>query len=66
MAIPLRRETAPTAYQRIRNGKMIKVDLWDWTYGTILLGKWTAFKIMAVLVLSSPSIADSVGTTQVL
>jgi len=49
---------AEEAYPNLREGKEVPGDLWDWLYGIVLPGKWAAFKIMAALVLCTPSLRE--------
>lgn len=55
------RDYAEHVYGNLRNGKTIKHHVWDWVFGTVLPGRWAAFKIMAALVLCTPSLTESPG-----
>ncbi|KIM22050.1 hypothetical protein M408DRAFT_29057, partial [Serendipita vermifera MAFF 305830] len=56
------RDYAEDVYGNIRGGNTVPPDVWDWIYGMVLPGKWMAYKIFAVLVLSTPSLAKEIGT----
>lgn len=58
------RDYAEDAYGLIRSGSHVEVNVWDWLYGTVLPGKWAAFKIMAALVLCTPSLAKKLGVSK--
>jgi len=51
------RKYAEDVYVLLRSGNRgIDTNLFDWLYGIVLPGKWTAFKVMAALVLCTPSL----------
>ncbi|KIM22049.1 hypothetical protein M408DRAFT_29056 [Serendipita vermifera MAFF 305830] len=56
------RDFAEDVYSNIRGGNTVPPDIWDWIYGMSLPGKWAAYKIFAMLVLSTPSLAKELGT----
>ena len=58
------RDYAEDVYGLIRSGSHVDVNVWDWLYGTVLPGKWAAFKIMAALVLCTPSLAKKLGVSK--
>ncbi|KAF8626728.1 hypothetical protein AX17_006494 [Amanita inopinata Kibby_2008] len=54
------RDYAEDVYSNLRSGHVtISPFLHDWLYGMMLPGKWMSFKIMAALVLCTPSISAS-------
>jgi hypothetical protein len=56
------REYAEDIYALLRSGtKAIDSNLFDWLYGIVLPGKWTAFKVMAALALCTPSLVTNLG-----
>jgi hypothetical protein len=58
------RDYAEDAYSNMRGGSNIPLDLWDWLYGTVLPGKWAAYKIMAALVHCTPSLTKTLGSAK--
>jgi hypothetical protein len=57
------RQFAEDVYGNLRSGSKVQVELWDWLFGTVLPGKWFAFKVMAALVLATLSLA-SIGVSK--
>ncbi|CAK7215112.1 hypothetical protein SBRCBS47491_002371 [Sporothrix bragantina] len=55
------RDTAEDVYSNLRGGETIDVNLHDWLYGMMLPGRWFAFKIMAALVLCTPTVKTQMG-----
>lgn len=48
-------------YKKLYAGQAVHLEVWDWLFGLTLPGKCMSMKIMCVLVLCTPSIADSCG-----
>lgn len=55
------RDYAEDVYGNLRGGATIPSHLHDWLFGLTLPGKWMSFKIMAALVLCTPSISAKLG-----
>jgi tetratricopeptide (TPR) repeat protein len=55
------RNYAEDVYGNLRSGQVIEFHLHDWLYGMTLPGKWMSHKVMAALVLCTPSISKSLG-----
>lgn len=58
------RDYAEDVYGNLRSGGTISLDLHDWLFGMTLPGKWMSFKIMAALVLCTPSISAGLRTAK--
>ncbi|KAG8752105.1 hypothetical protein FRC14_007343 [Serendipita sp. 396] len=58
------RDYAEDVYGNLRGGTTIPIDLYDWIFGVVLPGKWMAYKIVAALVLCTPSLTKEVGTAK--
>ena len=58
------RDFAEDVYGNLRSGAMISCHLHDWIFGMMLPGKWMSFKIMAALVLSTPSVSGKLGVAR--
>lgn len=56
------RDFAEDIYRNLRSGHTVAPDIWDWIFGMVLPGRWAAFKIFAVLVLSTPSLSKDIET----
>jgi tetratricopeptide (TPR) repeat protein len=56
------RDYAEDVYGNLRGGATIPFHLHDWLFGMTLPGKWMSFKVMAALVLCTPSISAKLGT----
>jgi tetratricopeptide (TPR) repeat protein len=57
------RDYAEDAYGNLRSGGTMDMHLHDWLFGLTLPGKWMSFKIMAALVMCTPSISKSIGVS---
>ncbi|KAF9458772.1 prion-inhibition and propagation-domain-containing protein [Collybia nuda] len=57
------RDFAEDVYANLRGGTTVPIDLWDWLFGLVLPGKWASFKVMAALVLSTPSLTEKLGVS---
>lgn len=55
------RDTAEDVYSNLLSGDIIDINLHDWLFGMMLPGAFFAFKIMAALVLCTPSIKKQMG-----
>ncbi|KAG8752104.1 hypothetical protein FRC14_007342 [Serendipita sp. 396] len=58
------RDYAENVYANLHAGTTIPIDLYDWIFGIVLPGKWMAYKIVAALVLCTPSLTKEVGTAK--
>jgi len=56
------RDYAEDIYGNLHSGQQIPFDIYDWLFGLMLPGKWMSFKIMAALVLCTPSISAELGS----
>jgi hypothetical protein len=55
------RDYAEDVYGSLRSGQTIPSHIYDWLFGMTLPGKWMSFKIVATLVLCTPSLSESLG-----
>lgn len=55
------RNYARDVYAGLHADLEVSSHLWEWLYGLMLPGQWTAFKLMAALVLCTPSLSKSLG-----
>lgn len=55
------RDVAEDVYSELRGGETVSFDLWDWLFGLVLPGKWTAYKMMIVLLLCTLSLSKELG-----
>ena len=55
------RDFAEEVYGKAYAGQTVHLEVYDWLFGLTLPGKWMSMKIMSVLVLCTPSIADRCG-----
>lgn len=58
------RDYAEDVYGNLRSGGSVPLHLHDWLFGMTLPGKWMSFKIMAALVLCTPSISAGLNIAQ--
>lgn len=56
------RDYAENTYREVQDGERIPNHVFDWLYGLFLPGEYMAFKIMAVVTLSTPSVIEALGT----
>ncbi|OZJ01513.1 hypothetical protein BZG36_05720 [Bifiguratus adelaidae] len=55
------RDYAEDVYSSLRGGATVNLFVWDWLFGVVLPGAYTASNIMAALVLCTPSLSEELG-----